>query len=278
MSKDTQNATGKAPNRAIVLAGMNLKQKVRNPQALFYTLGFPIMFTVIFYFVFTNMEVPGPSPGPQNAFDYGFPGMIIYATGLLCNSAAIFFANGKNNGMLERLDTMPVGRKNIFLGGLLAETWFVIIQILIMFVLGYGVMSVYYKDFNMMLVGFVIAVVFGIQSAGLGILLAAYAKSPEAANGFAMMYFMPAIFASGALVPFESPIVYVFPPYWAKQIFLQITVFGHNLGDPMYSSSLIGSTATEIGIPLWGGLLILIALTVGFLALGIAIFQKKTSV
>ncbi len=275
MNKDTRNATGKAPNRAMVFAGMGLKEKIRNPQALFYTIGFPIMFTVIFYFVFSTMDVAGSE---LNAFDYGFPGMIIYATGLLCNSAAIFFANGKKNGMLERLDTMPVGRKNIFIGGLLAETWFVIIQILIMFGLGYGVMSVYYKDLDMMLVGFVIAVVFGIQSAGLGILLAAYAKSPEAANGFAMMYFMPAIFASGALVPFESPIVYAFPPYWAKQIFLQITVFGNNLGDPMYSSSYIGSTATKIGIPLWGGLFILIAMTVGFLALGIAIFQKKTAI
>ncbi len=273
MNKDKRNATGKAPNRAMVFAGMGLKEKIRNPQALFYTIGFPIMFTVIFYFVFSTMEIAGTD---LNAFDYGFPGMIVYATGLLCNSAAIFFANGKKNGMLERLDTMPVGRKNIFIGGLLAETWFVIIQILIMFVLGYGVMSVYYKDFNMMLVGFVIAVVFGIQSAGLGILLASFAKSPEAANGFAMMYFMPAIFASGALVPFESSIVYFFPPYWAKQIFLQITVSGDSLGDPMFSSSL--STATEIGIPLWGGLLILIALTVGFLVLGIAIFQKKTSV
>lgn len=257
---------------------MSLKEKIRNPQAMFYTIGFPIMFTVIFYFVFSGMKVPGPSPGPQNAFDYGFPGMIIYATGLLCNSAAIFFANGKKSGMLERLDTMPVGRKNIFLGGLLAETWFAIIQILIMFGIGYGIMSVYYKDIEMILVGLVIAIVFGIQSAGLGILLAAYAKSPEAANGFAMMYFMPAIFASGSLVPFESNIVYFFPPYWAKQIFVQITVFGNNLGDPMYSSSLIGDTATKIGIPLWGGLLILIAMTVGFLALGIAIFQKKTAV
>src|SRR4030043_1133296 len=134
----TQDRTkeGKAPNKAFVFSVMSLKQKVRNAQALFYTLGFPIMFTVIFYFVFSNMEVQGPSPGPQNAFDYGFPGMIIYATGLLCNSAAIFFANGKKNGMLERLDTMPVGRKNIFIGGLLAETWFVILQILIMFGLG----------------------------------------------------------------------------------------------------------------------------------------------
>jgi ABC-type transport system involved in multi-copper enzyme maturation permease subunit len=270
---DDRTKEGKAPNKALVLSGMNLKQKVRNAQALFYTIGFPIMFTVIFYFMFSTMKVGDPN---RNAFDYGFPGMVIYATGLLCNSAAIFFANGKKNGMMERLDTMPVGRKNIFLGGLLAETWFVILQLVIMFVLGYGIMRVYFYDFNMMLVGLVIAVVFGIQSAGVGILLAAYAKSSEAANGFAMMYFMPAIFASGALVPFESPIVYFFPPYWAKQIFLQITVFGDDLGAMMKSSSL--GTATEIGIPLWGGLLILIAMTVGFLALGIAIFQKKTSV
>lgn len=271
----TRSTDGKVANKVLVFAGMNLKEIVRNPQMMLIKLGLPIMFTVIFNFMTSSMVSPGTN---LNIFDFGFSGMVIYATGMTCASAAVFLANGKKNGLLERLDTMPVGRKNIFLGELLAETLFVILQILIMFGLGYGLMSAYYEDFNMVIVGFVIATVFGIQSIGLGIIFAAYAKSPEAANGFSMMYFIPALYLSGAFMPLESPMVYFFPPYWARQIFLQITVFNHTLVDPMYSSMAIGTTATQIGIPLWGGLLILIALTVGFLALGVAIFQKKTSV
>ncbi len=266
--------TPRATNKAIVVALMNFKEKIRNRQSLFYMLAFPIMFSVIFYFVFKGTRI-----GPDlNAFDFGFPGMVVYASGLMIVSSSIFFAARKSNGMLERLDTMPIGRKNVFIGAVLADTLFVIIQTAIMFGLGYGLMQVYFKDVGLMLVGFVIAITFGIQSAGLGILLASFAKTPEAANGFSMMYFMPVIFASGALVPFEGPIVYFMPPYWAKQVFLQITVFGNSLTDPMYSSSLIGSTATQLAIPLWGGLLILVAMTVAFLIMGIVVFQKKTAI
>ena len=77
-------------------------------------------------------------------------------------------------------------------------------------------------------------------------------------------------------MPFESPIVYFTPPFWAKQIFLQLTVLGHGLSDNLYSSSLIGSSAEVIPINILGGLLIVVAFSIGFTLLGILIFQKKT--
>jgi ABC-type transport system involved in multi-copper enzyme maturation permease subunit len=66
------------------------------------------------------------------------------------------------------------------------------------------------------------------------------------------------------------------PPYWAKQIYLQFTVMGHVLSDNLYSSSLIGYTATETNIPIWVGILILFALTIIFISIGVKLFQKKT--
>jgi ABC-type transport system involved in multi-copper enzyme maturation permease subunit len=77
-------------------------------------------------------------------------------------------------------------------------------------------------------------------------------------------------------MPFDSPIVYFTPPFWAKQVFLQIVVMGHGLGENLYSSSLIGSSAEVIPISLLGGLLIVIAYTIVFIIIGIIIFQKKT--
>ncbi|MFX0011794.1 MAG: hypothetical protein ACFE9R_15880, partial [Candidatus Hermodarchaeota archaeon] len=62
----------------------------------------------------------------------------------------------------------------------------------------------------------------------------------------------------------------------AKQIYLQLTVLGNNLNENLYSSTLIGSGAEIIPIPIWGGLLIVLAYTVAFILLGIIVFQKKT--
>lgn len=230
-----------------------------------FSLGFAVMFTLLFYFFLGREQ-----------FQYGFPGMIIYTTAAGTTSAAISFAVDKTSGMLERLDTMPTGRKNLFLGALLSETFMISLQIIIMFILGYGILQVPFKGFFELFIGFFIAVLFGISSVGIGIIISGMAKTPEIANAIALFYYMPILFLSGSLWPFESIIVFFTPPYWAKQIFLQITVLGDGLLDNLYNSSLIGATAEQIPITLLGGLLIVVAFTIAFIILGIIIFQKKT--
>ncbi|UYP48703.1 hypothetical protein NEF87_004988 [Candidatus Lokiarchaeum ossiferum] len=126
------------------------------------------------------------------------------------------------------------------------------------------------------IIGFLVSLIFGILSVGIGISIVSIAKNADVANGISLLYGMPVIFASGALVPFESSIVYFMSPYWAKQIYLQFTVMGHGLSDYLYSSSLIGYTAAETNIPILAGILILFAMTAFFIALGIKLFQKKT--
>lgn len=252
-------------NKVIQIAIKNIKDKTRHWQYLVFSLGFAVMFTLMFYFFLGRDE-----------FQYGFPGMIIYTTAAGTTSAAISFAVDKTSGMLERLDTMPTGRKNLFLGALLSETFMISLQILIMFLLGYAVLQVPYKGIFELIIGFFIAVLFGISSVGIGIIISGIAKTPEIANAIALFYYMPILFLSGSLWPFESPIVFFTPPFWAKQIFLQITVVGDGLLDPLYNSSLIGTTAQPIAIPIWGGLLIVVAFTLAFIVIGIIIFQKKT--
>ncbi|GAH19311.1 unnamed protein product, partial [marine sediment metagenome] len=108
------------------------------------------------------------------------------------------------------------------------------------------------------------------------IIIASISKNVEVANAFSLLVFMLLIFLSGSMMPFESPIVYFTPPYWAKQIFLQLTVLGHGLNDNLFNSSLIGAGAETIPITLFGGLLIVVTYTIVFIILGIIVFQKKT--
>ncbi|MFX0106067.1 MAG: ABC transporter permease, partial [Candidatus Hodarchaeota archaeon] len=177
-------------NKAIQIAIKNIKDKTRHWQYLFFSLGFAVMFTLMFYFFLGRVE-----------FQYGFPGMIIYATAAGTTSAAISFAVDKTSGMLERLDTMPTGRKNLFLGALLSETFMISLQILIMFILGYVVLQVPYEGFFELILGFFIAILFGISSVGIGIIISGMAKTPEIANAIALFYYMPILFLSGSLFP-----------------------------------------------------------------------------
>jgi ABC-type transport system involved in cytochrome c biogenesis permease component len=254
-------------SKAIQIAVKNIKDKIRHWQYLVFSLGFAIMFTLMFY-IFLGRDI----------FQYSFPGMIVYTTAAGTQSSAISFAADKTSGMLERLDTMPTGRKNLFIGAVLSDTFVISLQIIVMFILGYVILQIPFIGFFELFIGFFIALLFGISAVGIGIIIAGIAKTPEIANAIALFYYLPILYLSGSLMPFESPIVFFTPPFWAKQIFLQITVLGHGLNDPLYSSSLFGPTGTAQPLPisLLGGLLIQVAFTIGFIVLGIIIFQKKT--
>ncbi len=259
-------------NKAIQISIKNFKDKIRHWQYVFFSLLLPIMFTVMFYFMLGNEE----DPTGRTGFDYGFSGMIMYAVGMGTMNAAIMFAQDKKSGMLSRLDTMPTGRKNMFLGALISESLYLMLQILIMFIIGYAILGLYFVNPLALFIGFLITVLFGISSVGMGIMIASVSKTVEIANAFSLSVYMVLIFLSGSLMPFESPIVYFLPPYWAKQLFLQLTVMGDGFNDSLYSSSLIGQGAEAIPITLWGGLLIVCAFTIAFTLLGVLLFQKKT--
>jgi ABC-2 type transport system permease protein len=264
-------------DQILAIAIKNLKIKLRNWHTYLYTLGFPIIFTVLFYFIFGNQAMDG-MPG-WTIFDFAIAGMFIYAASFGTINAASAFSYEKHQRTLIRLDTMPVGRGKIFIGTLLSETVTLSIQLVIMFLLGYVVLQLrwYNTNIGLLVVGFAIMLLFGLSTVGLGIIISAYAKTEDSAVGIAMMYALPITFLSGAMVPFESIIVYAFPPFYAYQIYKQVVILGQNF----WTTNLMYNDPYNKGlgftnIPLWGAFLIIVAFLVITIFIGIKLFQRKT--
>lgn len=260
------------------IAIKNLKIKFRSSQTYIYAFGFPILFTFIFYFVFKSIEIPGGF----NVFDLAFSSVLIYAASFGTINAAVSLTKEKDLGTLMRLDTMPIGRARIFMGTLLSESVFLIVQLVLITLLGYGVLGVqWHESQNLFLLalGLVIIFLFGLSTLGIGIVISAYAKTADSATGISMCYVMPVLFLSGILIPFESPIVYLFPPFWANQIYQQVVVLGDNLlfDCVRFNSASIFSSGFTF-IPLWGAISILFVFTLISMYIGILFFQRKTIV
>ena len=260
--------------KAFSLAKKNLIEKFKNWQGMVWTVGFPIMMLLVYKLVFTGDSGVN---AVLDAYDICFPGIVVFSTGMTTVSSAVMFAGGKKDGTLERLDSMPVGRANIFIGAILSELVFMNFQIILTYSFGYGILGANFESWISLLFGYAVALIYGIGALGLGVIISSFSNSPESANGFGLMTHIPLMMASGAFFPFESKVVFFTPQYWAKQIFLQFTVLGDSLSDNLYSSSLFGISAEETSITILGGFGILIGFTVLFLFLGIRIFQKKTN-
>ena len=260
-----------------IIAEKNLKLKLRNYQTYIYSFGFPLLFTIIFYIVFKPMIVS--IDGNLSVFDLATSGMLIYTASFGTINAANSLTFEKERLTLRRLDTTPVGRANIFLGTLLSESFFLIIQLITMFFISYGILGAkwYEKNLILLFVGFLIVLLFGLSTLGIGIIISAIAKSASAAIGFSMMYVMPILFMSGAMIPLESPIVYFCPPFWANQLYQQVVILGDNLLLGSMKVNSVNILDAEYSMfPLWGTILVIILILVSTIYLGIKLFQRKT--
>lgn len=212
-------------------------------------------------------------------FDIYISGMFMYAASSGLINAAVSLSDEKAKGTLVRLDTTPLGRKNLFLGALISESIILMIQLAIMFVVGYGILGLRWHEHNILLLilGYFIALLYGLSTLGIGVIISAIAKTPEAANGISMMYVMPVLYLSGAFGPFASQIQYVLPPFWAFSLYRQVVILGHNFWTGLVQISSANPLVEEyLSIPLWGAFVILIAVLIITLWIGIKLFQKKT--
>jgi ABC-type transport system involved in multi-copper enzyme maturation permease subunit len=254
----------------------NLKIKLRNNQTYLYSFGFPLLFTILFYIIFKPISVTSTG---ISVFDMAISGMLIYTASFGTINAATSLTIEKERLTLTRLDTTPVGRAKVFFGTLLSESFFLIIQLVLMFTISYGLLGAQWYDQNLilLLLGFLIIFLFGLSTLGIGIIISASAKSANAAVGLSMMYVMPILFLSGSIIPLKNPIVYLCPPFWANQLYQQVII----LGDDLWSDSLRLNaqnifTAEFSFLPLWGSVIIILLILLGTILVGIKLFQKKT--
>ncbi|GAH14256.1 unnamed protein product [marine sediment metagenome] len=71
-------------------------------------------------------------------------------------TSAVMFSMSKKDGTLERIDSMPVSRGNVFLGAVLSETIFMNLQLILVFAFGYGVLGAHF-ELAMMPLGYLLA-------------------------------------------------------------------------------------------------------------------------
>lgn len=261
--------------KAWYIAKKNVKEKLKNFGAMFWTVAFPILMLFIYKLVFSEQDAQ--MLNGMEVFDVEFPGIVVYTIGMSTVTSAVMFAMSKKNRTLERIDTMPVSRGNVFLGAVMSETIFMNLQLVLIFGVGYGILGAHF-ELAMLPIGYLLAMIYGIGAIGLGLFIASIFQSPEAANGFGMLSHMSLMFVSGAFFPLDNPGVFFTPQYWIKQVYLQLTVFGDSLSDMMYSGTIITPLSEATIVSIWIGILMIFAFTAFFIVLGVKTFQKKTQI
>jgi ABC-type multidrug transport system permease subunit len=248
----------------------NLKYRFREPQQYLFLFGFPIMFTFVFWFMFKDVISISPL---HNQFDIFIWGLISFVVAFSTQSASVAFSQEKDKGTLKRLMTTPVGTRNIFIGFITSEIILLILQVLVIYSLGFFLLGGYYTNLGILMLNFLMYMLLGVFFIGVGLILAA-TLSAKLAGQLPMLVVMPIVFLSGIFVPFDNPILYGNPVFWVSAFTREMGFSGKTLFDTIEIIQLSG-IAIDTGIPIILSIPLTIFFAFGFLLIGLILFKRK---
>jgi ABC transporter DrrB family efflux protein len=217
------------------LAKRSLKRIPRQPDLL---VGFtiqPIMFVLLFVYVFGGAI----NTGSLDYVDYLIPGIIVQSMVFGGFVTALGLAEDLKKGLIDRFRSLPMWSPAVISGRILADSGTNVIQLVIMFTVGIAAGFRFNASFFDVVAGIALLLLIGYAFSWVFAFIGLIASSPEAANAYGFTILFPLTFISSAFVPVETM------PDWLQP------VAEHNPFTTMVDAARALFIGTEAGNDIW---------------------------
>jgi ABC transporter DrrB family efflux protein len=191
---------GWAVRDTLTMTWRNLTTIRRVPQLLVFGIVQPVIFVLMFRYVFGGAISAGGGP----YVNYLMPGIFVQTVSFGAINTAVGLAEDKNKGLLERLRSLPMSRSAVLGGRVLADTARNVFIIVLMLLIGFAVGFRTNTNVLMVFAGIGVLVLFGFAFAWLFALIGLSVTNGEAAQAAAFPFLAPLVFASNAFVDPKS--------------------------------------------------------------------------
>jgi ABC transporter DrrB family efflux protein len=182
------------------LTQRNLLHIKRVPALLFFTAIQPIMFTLLFRYVFGGAI--RTSAGQY--VEYLLPGIIVQTGAFLSFATAVGLAEELSKGVIDRFRSMPIARSAVLVARLASDTLRTFMTVLIIVGVGYGVGFRFHTGGPEIVAMVALSIGFGLAMACVSSFIGLAIKDQEAVQAFGLVWVFPLTFASGVFVPVSS--------------------------------------------------------------------------
>ncbi len=190
-----------ASRDAWALARRNLIVYRRVPTLLVFTLVQPVVFVLLFRYVFGGaIAVPGGVP----YVDYLMPGIFVQTVAFGATNTAIGLATDVKSGMLERFHALPMSRSAVLAGRTGADVIRNVFVVALMAAVGYLVGFRVQTNAAGFLAGVLLVLLFAYAFSWIFATVGLAIGDPESAQAATFPVLAPLVFASSVFVPVSS--------------------------------------------------------------------------
>jgi len=183
-----------------VMTRRNLLRYRRIPQLLIFSSVQPIMFTLLFVYVFGGaINIPG-----VDYIDYLLPGIVVQTVLFGAMQTGVGLADDLSRGMIDRFRSLPMSRSAVLAGRTFSEIARNIFVIFLILAVGYLLGFRIEHGFLHFGLGILLALVFGFAFSWISATIGLMVKNAETVQVAGFIWVFPLVFASSIFVPIET--------------------------------------------------------------------------
>ena len=181
----------------------NLRRMTRIPELVVFATIQPIMFVLLFAFVFGG-AIPVGTGGTHAYREYLLPGIFTQTLAFTTGTTAVGLADDLQKGLVDRFRSLPMARSAVLLGRTVADWIQNLFVLLIMSLCGVAVGWRIHDGFWKALAAFLLLMLFAYAMSWIGAVIGMSVSTPETANTAGFIWLFPVTFVSNAFVPTSS--------------------------------------------------------------------------
>lgn len=259
-----------AVTHTAIITGRNNMRVLRIPSLILFSTVQPVMFLLLFNFVFGGAITTGTPAGSDQYINWLIPGILVQTAVFGATATALGLTEDLGAGVIDRFRSLPMARSAVLTGRTIADlvrnTFVYTLMLFVGFLMGWR----FEQGVAKMLLGVALALLFGYSFSWVMATIGLAVKTPEAAQSAGFLPIFPLVFASSIFVPVESM------PEWLQGFAANqpITVLADTVRSLMIPEEALVFLGLDQGILIWKSLAWIVAITAVFAPLAVRQYKK----
>ena len=200
-----------------VVSRFSLVQTLRVPELMFFSLVQPVMFVLLFAYVFGGaIPIAGAGATPDDAADiyrnYLMPGIFGQTVAFAAAATTVGMAESMSTGLIDRFRSLPMASGAVLIGRTFADAARQILVLLVLSITGLLVGWRLTGGFWNAVGAYALLLLFAYAVSWVGAYIGLSMRSVETASTAGLIWLFPLTFLSNAFVPISSM------PTWLQTI------------------------------------------------------------
>jgi ABC transporter DrrB family efflux protein len=182
----------------LVLARRNLKRIPRQPDLLIAYTVQPVMFVLLFVYVFGGAI----ESGPFDYVDFLLPGIIVQSIAFGGFVTALGLSEDVQKGLIDRFRSLPMSRAAVLTGRTFSDVVLNCLSLVVLFAVGFAAgFNFIDASLGEIALGIALLLLLGYAFSWIFALVGLFSSTPETANSIGFTLIFPLTFASSVFVP-----------------------------------------------------------------------------